>query len=101
MVANQRREVMKRKGGTSKNNSRALRQGPGSTSTDTYNVHLVFITANHIPLGFHVFCLKNDRMISAVFRGKPFNIIVTQVYALITNAEEAEAKQFYKDLHSF
>ena len=45
--------------------------------------------------------LKNDRMISAVFRGKPFNIIVTQVYALITNAEEAEAKQFYKDLHSF
>ena len=69
MVANQRREVMKRKGGTTKNNSTALRQGPGSTSTDTYNVHLVFITAIHIPLGFQVFCLKNDTMISAVFRG--------------------------------
>ena len=34
--------------------------------------------------------LKNDRMISVHFQGKPFNIIVIQVYAPISNAEEAE-----------
>ena len=37
---------------------------------------------------------KNDRIISVRFQGKPFNIIVIQVYALISNAEEAEAEQF-------
>ena len=42
--------------------------------------------------------LKNDRMISARFQGKPFNITVIQVYAPTTNAEEAETEQFYDDL---
>ena len=42
--------------------------------------------------------LTNDRMISACFQGKPFNIIVIQVYALTSNAEEAQVKQFYEDL---
>ena len=42
--------------------------------------------------------LKNDRMISAGFQGKPFNITVIQVYALTTNAEEAEIGWFYEDL---
>ena len=43
--------------------------------------------------------LKNDRMISVCFQGKPFNITVIQVYALPTsNAEEAEVEQFYEDL---
>ena len=42
--------------------------------------------------------LKNDRMISVHFQGKPFNITVIQVYALTSNAEEAEAKWFYEDL---
>ena len=42
--------------------------------------------------------LKNDRMISARFQGKPFNIIVIQVYALTSNMEEAEVEQFYEDL---
>ena len=42
--------------------------------------------------------LKNDRMISACFQGKPFNIRVIQVYAPTSNAEEAEVEQFYKDL---
>ena len=43
--------------------------------------------------------LKNDRMISVLFQGKPFNITVIQVYALPTsNAEEAEVEQFYEDL---
>ena len=42
--------------------------------------------------------LKNDRMISVRFQGKPFNITVLQVYAPTSNAEEAEVKQFYEDL---
>ena len=42
--------------------------------------------------------LKNDRMISIRFQGKPFNITVIQVYDLTSNAEEAEVEQFYEDL---
>ena len=42
--------------------------------------------------------LKNDRMISVRFQGKPFNITVIQGYALTSNAEEAEVEQFYEDL---
>ena len=42
--------------------------------------------------------LKNDRMISVHFQGKPFNIIVIQVCAPITNTEEAEVEHFYEDL---
>ena len=42
--------------------------------------------------------LKNDRMISVRFQGKPFNITVSQVYAPISNAEEAEVELFYEDL---
>ena len=42
--------------------------------------------------------LKNDRMISVHFQGKPFNITVIQVYAPTTNAEEAEVEWFYEDL---
>ena len=37
-------------------------------------------------------------MISVCFQGKPFNITVIQVYALNSNAEEAEVEQFYEDL---
>ena len=42
--------------------------------------------------------LKNDRMISVLFQGKPFNITVIQVYAPTSNAEEAEVEWFYEDL---
>ena len=42
--------------------------------------------------------LKNDRMISVHFQGKPFNITVIQVYALTSRAEEAEVEWFYEDL---
>ena len=42
--------------------------------------------------------LKNDRMISVHFQGKPFNIMVIQVYALTSNAEEAEVEWLYEDL---
>ena len=39
--------------------------------------------------------LKNDRMISVRLQGKPFNIMVIQVYAPTSNAEEAEVEWFY------
>ena len=42
--------------------------------------------------------LKNDRMISVCFQYKPYNITVIQVYALSSNAEEAEVEWFYEDL---
>ena len=42
--------------------------------------------------------LKNDRMISVQFQGKPFNITVIQVYALTSNTEEAEVEWFCEDL---
>ena len=42
--------------------------------------------------------LKNDRMISVHFQGKPFNITVIQVHAPTSNAEEAEVEQFYEDI---
>ena len=42
--------------------------------------------------------LKNHRMISVRFQGKPFNITVIQAYAPTNNAEEAEVEQFCEDL---
>ena len=45
--------------------------------------------------------LKNDRMISVHFQGKPFNITVIQVYAMTSSAEEAEVEWFYDDLQDF
>ena len=45
--------------------------------------------------------LKNDRMISVRFQGKPFSIMVIQAYAPTSNAEEAEVQWFYEDLQTF
>ena len=42
--------------------------------------------------------LKNARMISVCYQGKPFNIMVIQAYAPTSNAEEAEVEWFYEDL---
>ena len=42
--------------------------------------------------------LRNDRMISVSFQGKPFNITIIQVYAPTITAEEAEVEWFYEDL---
>ena len=42
---------------------------------------------------------QNDRMISVRLQGKPFNIIVIQVYAPTSNTEETEVERFYEDLH--
>ena len=41
---------------------------------------------------------KKPRMISVRFQGKPFNIMVIQVYVPTSNTEEAEVEQFYEDL---
>ena len=49
-------------------------------------------------LGCH---LKNDRMISLRFQGKPFNITVIQVYAPNSNAEEAKVEWFCENLQDF
>ena len=42
--------------------------------------------------------LKNNRMLSVSFQGKPFNITVIQAYAPTSNAEEAEVEWVYEDL---
>ena len=42
--------------------------------------------------------LKNNKMISVRFQGKPLNITIIQVYAPMSNAEEAKVEQFYEDL---
>ena len=42
--------------------------------------------------------LKNDRMISVRFQGKPLNITVIQAYAPTSNTEEAEVERFHEDL---
>ena len=44
------------------------------------------------------FNLKNDKMISVHFQGKPLNITIIQVYALMSNSEEAEVEWSYEDL---
>ena len=44
--------------------------------------------------------LKNNRMISVRFQGKPFNITGIQVYGPTSNAEETEVEQFYEDLQN-
>ena len=41
---------------------------------------------------------QKDRMISVRFQGMPFSIMVIQIYAPTSNAEEAEVEQFYEDL---
>ena len=45
--------------------------------------------------------LKNDRMISVCFQGKPLSITVIQAYAPSSKAEEAEVERFYEDLQNF
>ena len=44
--------------------------------------------------------LKNDRIISVRFQGKPFNITLIQAYSPTSNTEEAEVEQFYEDLQN-
>ena len=55
----------------------------------------VYVVESHICMWCN---LKHNRMISVCFQGKTFTIIVIQVYAQTSNAEEAENEHFYKDL---
>ena len=59
---------------------------------------VTIIVNKRIQNAVHGSNLKNDRMISVHFQGKPFNIMVSQVYAPTSNAEEAEVEGFYEDL---
>ena len=58
---------------------------------------VAIIVNNRVQNAVHRCSLKNNRMISVHFQGKPCNITVIQVHAPTSNAEEAEA--FYTDLH--
>ena len=61
----------------------------------------VAITVNRIIQTAVLGCnLKNHRMVSVLFQSKSFSITVIQVYALTSNAEEAEVERFYEDLHN-
>ena len=68
-----------------------------STTVDR-NPSEVNIRVQNAVLGCNV---KNNKMSSVQFQGKAFNITVIQVYAPISNAEEAEAAQVYEDLQDF
>ena len=59
---------------------------------------VALIVNKRVQYAVHGCNLKNDRMISVRFQGKPFNITVIQVYAPTTNTEEAEVEQLYEDL---
>ena len=61
---------------------------PGNLVGSTFQVQNAVLGCN----------LKNDRMISVRFQGKPFNITVIQAYAPTSNTEEAEVEWFYEDL---
>ena len=56
---------------------------------------MVYKRVHNAVLGCNI---KNDRMISVRFQGKPFNSTVIQVYAPTSNTEEAEVEWFYEDL---
>ena len=59
---------------------------------------VAIIGNKRVPNAVLVCSLKNDRMISVRLQGKPFNIMVIQVDALTSNAEEAEVELFSEDL---
>ena len=59
---------------------------------------IAIIVNKRVQNAVHGSNLKNDRMISVCFQGKPLNITVNQVYAPTSNAEEAEVERIYEDL---
>ena len=61
---------------------------------------VVFIVNKRVQNAVLGYNLKNDRMISARYQVKSFNITVIQVYAPTSNAEEAEVEWFYEDLQN-
>ena len=70
-----------------------------SCGQESFTKNGVAIIVNKRVLNSVLGCnLKNNRMISVRFQGKPFNITVIHAYALTSNAEEAEVEWFYEDL---
>ena len=67
----------------------------GQESLRRNGVALIVNKSPNAVLGYN---LKNNRMISVHFQGKPFNITIIQVYAPTSNAEETEVEWFYEDL---
>ena len=67
-------------------------------SDDHYIYYCRQVSLRRNGVAFRVNNLKNDRMISVRFPGKPLNITVIQIYASTSNAEEAEVEWFYEDL---
>ena len=89
--------------------SELKRTGMGGINSDNHYIYYcgqeslrrngVVIIVNKRVLNAMLGCnLKNDRIISVRFQGKPLNITVIQVYAPTSNAEEAAAEKFYEDL---
>ena len=83
--------------------------GTGELNSDDHYIHycgqeslrrngVAFIVNKRVQNAVIGCSLKNNRMISVHFQGKSFNIMVIQVYALTSNAEEAEVEWFYEDL---
>ena len=70
-----------------------------TTDQGTYKQQLFLIAlAKRVQNAIFGCNLKNNRMISIRFQGKPFNITVIQVSVPTTNAKEDEIEQFYEDL---
>ena len=61
-------------------------------------IEVTIIVYKRVWNGVHGCNLKNDRMISVHFQGKPFNIMIIQVYDPTSDDEEAEVEEFYEDL---
>ena len=83
--------------------------GMGEFNSDNHYIHYCgkeFLRRNGVAIMVNKrvrnvvlgYSLKNDRMISVRFQGKPFNIMVIQAYAPTSNAEEAEVEWLYEDL---
>ena len=83
--------------------------GMGEFNSDNYCIYycgqkslrrsgVAFIVSKRVQNAVIGYNLKNDRITSVRFQGKPFNITVIQVYAPTSNAKEAEVEWFYEDL---
>ena len=86
--------------------------GMGEFNSDDHYIHhcgqeslrrngVAIIVNKRVQNAVHGCNFKTNRMISVRFQGKPFNIMVIQVYAPTSNAEEAEVEQFFEDLQDF
>ena len=84
----------------------------GEFNSDDHNIHycgqeslrrngVALIVNRRVLNAVLGYSLKNNRMTSVHFQGKPFSITVIQVYAPTTNATEAEVEQFYEDYITF